>query len=129
MKIVIGWPPNIKKIKKILTPAEGMVFTYGDTIYNPSGAYVADHLQIHEQVHMAQQKKPETWWNKYLIDPRFRLEQELEAYRAQYKFAEKAIKDRNQRARFLHAIASDLASKSYGGIISYLEAIEGITKK
>lgn len=127
MNQIIGYPPNFKRIEKKLKPTSDTVFTYGNDIYNPGGGFIADHLLVHEQIHAQQQAgKPETWWNKYLIDPKFRTEQELEAYRAQYLFAKSALKDRNKLAIFLHTIALDLSSPIYGNILSYIDAVKEI---
>jgi len=106
------------------------VFTYGSTIFNPGGYDIPDHLAAHESVHGDQQKHDETvaklWWQRYLADPSFRLDQETEAYRSQYKFICEKVKDRNTRYRALHQIATDLSGKMYGNLISFTEAIRRI---
>ena len=130
MKQIIDYPPNIKQIKEVfpILP-ESMLFCYGDVIYNPNGQELADHIQIHELTHSdQQQEKPEEWWNKYLNSISFRLLQESEAYRKQYQFAKKFIKDRNNLFKFLHLLAVNLSSEMYGKICSYEEAIKIIRK-
>lgn len=132
MKIINELPPNIKDIEKAFGPMpkdSPIVFTYGDTIYNPSKLEIDPHLMAHEQVHEIQQKQigVELWWEKYLGDVQFRLKQELEAYAVQYKW----VKDRytNGTAKwFLHRIALDLASPMYGSIIGVYEAETKIRK-
>jgi hypothetical protein len=84
---------------------------------------------MHEQTHMLQQKAiggPVKWWRQYLKDPKFRLIQELQAYRNQYKYFCRQVKDREQQFRALHKLATDLASPMYGGILSYQDALQGI---
>ena len=126
MQIIIENPPNILKIKQVFDIEDKkMVFCWGDVLYNPSGLNIADHIKIHELVHSRQQVIPQAWWDKYLIDSEFRLSQELEAYRAQYQFSKKFIKDRNVLARFLWVIASDLANL-YNVNISRQEAMKQI---
>lgn len=125
MKIVNDFPPNIAAIAKKF-PIHGFnpVFTYGDTLYNPSGGPISDDLMAHEQTHERQQQAigVEQWWAMYLEDETFRLTQETEAYRAQYKAVQD--KPRNWRRLFLQAIARDLSSKLYGSIINTKQAKE-----
>lgn len=126
---VKSFPPNIKKIRQRFNlPDKDIVFTYGNILYNPTGNYI-DHLPliVHEETHMIQQgSNPEEWWNKYLNDDSFRLSQEIEAYRNQYKVAKKLIKDRNQLAVYRTILAGDLSGPMYGNIISFFEALNEI---
>lgn len=121
-------PPNIGDIiATFKVKPEKVVFCYSPYLYNPSGAYIPDNLLVHEEIHEKQQNgNPEDWWKKYLIDIQFRIDQELEAYREQYKFYCKQYKDRNTRARFLHILALDFSSEMYGSCISYQEAVQRI---
>ena len=127
MKVIYEYPPNIEKIKKVLSiPESGVVFTYGDTIYNPSKGTIDELLEKHEEVHMKQQTDPEEWWSRYLTDITFRASQELEAYRAQYKEAKKVIKDRNILFKYLKLLAKDFSSEQYGNPMSFEQAIKEI---
>lgn len=131
MNVSFEKPPIYDEAVKLfkLTPEQGTIFTYGDTVYNPWKIEIPDHLQVHEEVHMVQQgKDPARWWKKYFADTDFRLSQELEAYRKQYKFACKHIKDRNAQSRFLWDLAEMLASPMYGNLISFQEALGKIRK-
>ena len=100
------------------------VFTYGDTIYNPGKISLSPDLVIHEEVHERQQKNmnvlyrfgPAIWWRKYLRDPKFRFEQELEAYRAQYAFFERALTDRQLKHKILEDLAGKLIGPMYGNM-------------
>ncbi len=131
MEIINKEPPHFKEIKMVFD-LEGIkpVFTYGDKIYNPMNLKIPDHVIEHEKVHAEQQKHStfwaRLWWKKYLKNPQFRLNQELEAYKVQYQFAKKLIKDRNALARFLNQIAQDLSGKMYGNVISCGEAMNKI---
>ena len=124
MEIVFDFPPNIEELRKHFTLKKTVVFTYGNKLYNPGRGNIDEHLMKHEQTHSRQQSShltPAEWWGRYIEDPKFRLSQELEAYRIQYKsFA--VDKDRNKTFLFLHGIASDLSSGIYGNAISYDEA-------
>lgn len=126
MKIVIDYPPNIEAIKKVVTLNKGIIFTYGDTIYNPDDGYIDAAILAHEEIHEKQQgDDPAGWWVKYLESPEFRLNQELQAYRKQWRVFSKG-KDRNLTFKFLYGIAGHLAGAMYGNIISIDEAVKRI---
>lgn len=132
MKISYSKPPIYDKAKAAFQFKEpGTIFTYGDTIYNPGGVPLTPDLITHEEVHERQQKAigafgARRWWKRYLKDPQFRFEQELEAYRAQYKFVKGFIKDRNTLAAYLNEIAGFLSGPMYGNIISRSDAAQRI---
>lgn len=127
MKIIQSYPPNFEKIREKFDPPRNTVFAYGDTIFAPDGVNLSEDLIVHESVHCKQQGGDiDGWWKRYMEDEQFRLSQEVEAYREQYKFFKKHSKDRNSHARFIHRIAGDLCSGMYGSIISYSEAINKI---
>lgn len=101
---------------------DGIIFTYGDTVYSK---YPLDEFKVvHEGVHVVQQTSmgKEEWWDRYLKDVEFRLSQELEAYTAEVKYIKENVKDRNEKSRLIHRICKDISSAIYGNIISYQEA-------
>lgn len=103
---------------------ENVVFTYGDTIYAASNVIreMPFHLVAHELTHVFQQLKmgKDKWWDKYLKSNKFRLEQETEAYRQQYKVAKN--KSDITGAYVLEKVAKDLSGDLYGNIISFEKA-------
>lgn len=110
-----------------LKPTPDTCYAYGRFLYNPSGNEIQVNLKIHEEVHMIRQNPdPDEWWDKYLKDPVFRLEEEILAYQKQYKYAKMMIKDRNELFKFLNRLANDLSSPMYGSIISKTEALKKI---
>jgi hypothetical protein len=125
MKIIKGVPPNIEKIKKKFNlTGINVVFTYGDTIYSPHSDKLPEHLIVHERVHEKQQgKEPEQWWNRYLSEDNFRIQQESEAYRTQYNFVAPKV-SRQQRRQFLKELATSFSSKMYGSILTFNQAKE-----
>ncbi len=125
MNIKIGNPPNIEEIKSLLDISKNdkIIYTYGDTIYNPNNIEIPDHLYLHEFTHFKQQgNDPDKWWKRYLKEVDFRISQEVEAYGEQYKFICRSIKDRNKREKILGTLASLLSSEVYGQMIDSLEA-------
>ncbi len=126
MKILIEHPP-IHILNMILDagmkPTTTTVYTYGDTIYNPGNINIEENLIEHEFIHSIQQgTKPDVWWQRYVTDPYFRIEQESEAYGHQYNFLCKQFKDRNKRNKILLDLANFLSSPIYGSIISKFDA-------
>ncbi len=105
---------------------DGVVFTVSDIVYSPYS--ITPDLLVHEKTHEKQQRVIGTklWWEKYFDDEPFRLEQELEAYRAQYAYLKATMKDREKLFKKLHFICSKLSGTMYGNIISYSEAMEKI---
>lgn len=131
MNIVRGTPPNFRAIVAVFPFAkrEGVIFTYGDTIYVNGEPNLPVQLKAHEACHIDQQKRcggPDAWWERYLLDPTFRLEQELVAHRAEYRTLKHL--DRNGAARSLDFIASRLASPLYGELISKAQARRAIVQ-
>ena len=130
MKIINEFPPNFEDIArkfdfKDLKP----VFTYGDKIYNPSAGHISEDLLKHEEVHERQQGNygsVQDWWLRYLNDDIFRMSQELEAYRTQYKFVVDKGTTRDIRRQFLQDLAKNFSSKLYGNIINKNQALEFI---
>ena len=122
-EIKIEYPPNIEKIKEILTLSGKEIFAWDGIIYNPGNGYISPPLIAHENVHFKQQNgDPEKWWDRYLTDVDFRLSQELEAHREEYKEFCKSVKDRNKRSRYLFEISLRLSSSMYGNLLSQKEA-------
>ena len=128
MKVVTGYPPNFAQIDEVFNVRErsGVIYCYGSTIFVPDGGDVPPELLAHEHVHYVRQTDTvtliEAWWAKYLVDPEFRLAEELPAHRAEYRKVCDTVKDRNARNRALHAIAGKLAGPLYLGIISHSKA-------
>lgn len=113
------YPPNIDKVREVLDVSKpGVIFTYGNEIYIPSGIPLPDHLEVHEGVHVKQQylMGKDTWWEQYLHDEQFRLSQELEAYREQMRFIKQRY-SRDYRRMMLNQLAKDLSSGIYGKVI------------
>lgn len=137
MKISTNPPPNNiaeRAIKAFgLTDVkfeDGLMFTYGDTIHSVRN--VDPDFIVHESEHskrqLAYEGGPEAWWEKYFTDKEFVLQEELAAYRAQYKFVCIKVKDRNKRNLLLMDYAGALSGKLYGNIIEGMAAMQAIKK-
>lgn len=128
MEIVVARPPNYDEViaRFPFAANHGVIFTYGQTIYNPSSVEISAALKCHESVHAQRQGEDEeeirAWWSRYLNEPMFRVEEELLAHRAEYRAFKGWTKDRNAVARELDTIARRLSGPLYGGVLSYAAA-------
>jgi hypothetical protein len=128
--IKVAFPPNYEDIKKLSSHQPGVIYCYGQDIYNPDDCYIDDYQLTHEGVHTRQQgDNPTDWWRRYLLDVDFRFVCELEAFQAQYKHFCRDYKDRNRRNSFLVKLAISLSSDTYGKICTQQEAIKAINSK
>ncbi len=113
-----AYPPNYQEIVKVLPGARGygVIFSYGDKIYVPTGRPLEHHLKVHEAVHGIRQKElgVEFWWRRYLNDKVFRYHEELVAHRAEYLSRINEAEGRNQRRVILKQVAMRLAAPLYG---------------
>lgn len=125
MKTSKEFPPNWNAIQ-IAFPGiaeHRPIFTYGDTIHNPFDRSVPSDIIFHESVHTVQQGDfPDVWWERYLSDAAFRLDQEIEAYGAQYAFVLRHIKNGRLNKMALASMAQALSGESYGKLLSFGEA-------
>lgn len=125
IKIVKGLPPNIGVIRlffKLPDKLENVAFAYGDAIYSLGDP--SEDLIRHEAVHLEQQKRiggPEIWWKKYMEDKKFRLEQEIPAYRAQLH-SWRLANDKKWHKYCLEQMATHLSSEIYGNMVDYKTA-------
>ena len=130
MQVLNKWPPNIAEIQKVFPVSQfNPVFTYGNTLYNPTGGRIPPDLIAHEEIHEKQQAKmgAENWWKLYLENKSFRLEQEAEAYRRQYEYGQSNY-NRQQRKSLYHEILKHLSSALYGNLITIKQAKELINE-
>lgn len=108
-------PPNYARILDTFPNASnyGILFTYGQDIYNPSGGVIPDWLLAHEKKHCERQTDPEAWWEQYLTDDEFRYNEELIAHREEYRVQMKKTKDRNVRIKLAVVAAKRLVAPLY----------------
>lgn len=135
MRVIDGWPPIIDEIRAAFPIADrsDIIFSWGESIYAPGGQQVSPAIMIHERVHCIRQISHvggvTGWWRSYLADPKFRLDEEILAHRAEFRFwatkpnANKPVDGfRSARLYHLTQIAKRLASPLYGLSISMADA-------
>lgn len=122
-------PPNWDKLVHLFgADWKHTIVTYGDTFH--ACRRPTEDLEVHEAVHSRQQgADPAAWWERYYKDAEFRFEQELEAYREQYKFMQKNTRDRNLLLRMRDRLARDLSSPLYGKCVKFEDAFCMIAQK
>lgn len=117
LKIALTQPPMLDRILAVFPKASepGVIFTFGGTIYNPSGINIPAALLAHEEVH-GKRQHPDgwlLWWEAYLTDPEFRYNEELHAHAAEFKVQLRHTPDRNDRAKLMMATAQRLLAPLY----------------
>jgi len=122
--IIKGTPPNIDAIQDrfpaVAELMDRVVFTYAPDIYAPVETLPPD-LRAHEEVHIKQQgDDPSSWWERYLTEDDFRLEQELEAYAVQLHMWKSSGNSKFKKAKDM--FVKDLAGPMYDLPITYQDA-------
>lgn len=131
-RIIKAFPPNFSSIAKVfpVKGKQGIVYAYGDTIYNPSGKPLPPWIVAHEEVHLKQQSfhQLETkWWAAYIVSPQFRLAMEIEAHIVEWNTYKHANGLTMEVTRYLDQMATRLSGPLYGNMLSYADAIKEIT--
>lgn len=125
--IIVGIPPNYAAIKARFPECErhGVIFSYGDTIFNPSGVSIPREVMVHEATHGLRQEAQgvEEWWKRYLAEPLFCLDEEIYAHHSEYRAA---IKRHGPRPRDLRRIAERLSGPLYGNLLTFEQAKHAI---
>lgn len=121
LEVVRERPPNFDKLVAVFPQCvePGVIFAYGGKIYAPSETEISRELDAHERVHIERQgDDPDAWWDRYLVDKEFRLEEEVLAHRAEFKqFCRRQV-DPVKRRREQIRIAKKLSSALYGNLIT-----------
>jgi len=116
--------PYIKDFKDRFPITENTAFVYNGKIYH--NIELPDDILIHEEAHIKRQNKigADLWIKRYLTDDKFRLEEEVYAYKVQIN----SIKDRNDRNLCRLECVKNLSSTLYGNLVSSLEAFKLLSK-
>ncbi len=135
MKVVHAPPPIFEEILSVFPDAgrPGVMFCFGDKIYAPGPPRtIGREFVAHEQVHCDRQGADIlAWWRRYLVDPVFRLEEELPAHIAEFKSLceqQRAhwVSYRALRRTVAAHVARKLAAPLYGRMITVEDARKAI---
>lgn len=133
MEILAARPPNFDAIvaKFPFARNEGISFSWGlnaegkPRIYCPSAEQIPPlHgvIKAHENVHCQRQGKDEdairAWWDRYLVDPMFRFEEEVLGHRAEDRAWRTYERDPRRLAYWRQVIAEKLAGPLYGSLVT-----------
>lgn len=133
MDLIAAYPPNIEAVAAVFPSAktiDGVLFTYGSKLYNPHQKVIPIWVLAHERRHTdIQGEQVAEWWDQYLVDGKFRFEQELLAHQDEYALMKKVVRNPEHRAAHTRFIARRLSSPLYGEMVSYGEALKLIRKK
>lgn len=132
VRVVYAQPPILQYIlDNGLQPSPTTIFAYSGAIYAPWVRDIRPDLIEHEKTHIRQQgDDPDAWWVRYVEDAYFRLDQEVEAYAAQYRFIVRNIRmDRNRQSLVLRDFATMLSGPIYGNMIGSQAAMKMIKSK
>lgn len=124
MRIIKAYPPIWSKIAKrfpYIKGRQGILYAWGDRLFNPSGIKVGPEVIAHEEVHGTRQLELDWksrdpilgWWQKYLADDAFRLDEEVRAHHAEWAVLSVAGAGWDT----LEALARRLSSPLYGNMI------------
>lgn len=114
-------PAVYKECQRVFRVGEwkvGIVIAYYPNIYCINDLSERPDIIVHEQTHLVQQDLygVEKWWERYLTDPKFRLEQEVPAYRNQIAYMRKNYNG-NRNKRLIQCFCRDMVAL-YGDMIS-----------
>lgn len=126
-RIVVGIPPNYAAIKARFPGCDrkGVIFSYGDTIFNPSAVSIPREIIVHEATHGLRQQDQgvERWWKRYIEEPFFLLDEELYAHRNEYKAL---VRRHGPGPKYLRRVAGRLAGPLYGNLLTLEQAMHAI---
>lgn len=125
MEIVIDYPPIYDKIKSAFPKVgRGIIFAWGNKIYNPSNVHVPKQLIAHERTHGRRQGNDvEGWWRRYLDEREFRLTEEIAAHITEMEYLLGPNPNRQMKRQNLSAISKRLVYPLYRFGISKTQAL------
>ena len=132
--IVSGRPPNFNKIISVFPAGSksNTIFAYSPFIYVSGKPKLSPALNVHENVHISRQESytggAEAWWDRYLVDKNFRLEEELLAHCAEYEYLIQ-FGSRDERRSALKNVAARLSGPLYNLGLSPKHAAKLIEEK
>lgn len=141
MKIIRAYPPNFVAIRTAFPQVvgrQGILYAWGDRVYNPSGVNVPWWLHEHEETHGKRQlagtvlrhgedSPVNAWWDRYIRDATFRLEEEIPAHQAEWRVFKSIKLNHKDQKTYLASMAQRLSGPLYNNMISLADAIKEIT--
>lgn len=133
-KVIKAFPPNFTSLTKAFPQikgraGQGIIFAYGDRIYNPSGRPLGQHILAHENEHCQRQNAQGvgSWWDAYMVNPQFRLAEEVLAHRIEWDTYQKYVTRLADQEDYLKTMVERLSGPLYGYLVTKAEAFNLIT--
>lgn len=142
MKIIKAYPPNFVQIRTAFPQVvgrQGILYAWGDRVYNPSGVNVPWWLHEHEETHgkrqlegfgsdlLSEDTMIHSWWNTYIEEPDFRLQEEIPAHQAEWRVFKSIRLNHKDQKTYLLRMAERLSGPLYNNMISLENALAEIT--
>lgn len=127
MEIVIDYPPIYDQIALAFPIAKrrGIIFAWGNKIYNPNNVSIPSQLIAHEGMHGRRQgNNIRGWWQRYLDEKEFRLVEETLAHIVEMTCLLGPNPNRQMRRHILRSTAKRLANPIYRHGISREKAYD-----
>lgn len=128
MRVVHALPPLFDEIDAAFNiKGKPVIFAWGDKIFAPGqSGELSKAILAHEAVHGERQQAysggVDAWWHRYIAEPRFRLDEEIPAHKAELSHLLTKAKGPSMRAHYLSVTAARLAAPLYGNLITIAEA-------
>lgn len=148
MKIIKAFPPIYAELTRHfpIKGVSGILYAWGDRIYNPSGVTVPEWLMAHETVHGERQShvfhptNPAlgtewekdailTWWQRYIHDHFFRLNEEVPAHQKEWEVINAMKIPGDTKERYLLNMANRLSGPLYNHLVGHGEALDLIQRR
>ena len=121
--VIVGKPPVYDRCVAAFGAdviiGKPILWSWGDKIYNPEDIDIPKELLAHEAVHGSRQSSDPArilqWWDHYLMNERFRFEEERLAHRAEWMYCARRYPGRRSLLA-LDAISTRLSSSLYGAM-------------
>lgn len=133
-KVLKAFPPNFTTLTKAFPQikgraGQGIIFAYGDRIYNPSGHPLGQQVLAHENEHCKRQNAMGvgSWWDAYMVNIKFRLEEEVLAHRAEWDAYQQYVTRLADQEDYLKMMIERLSGQLYGYMCTKAEAQALIT--
>ena len=103
MRSITSLPPNYARLLKAFPHIRfrrGMLFAFGERLYNPDQVMLTPELWEHEYTHQRQQAQlgtSDAWWNLYIEDVDFRFAMEHEAHMREIAALRERLKGKKLR--------------------------------
>ena len=124
MEIVVDYPPIYDEIKSVFPMAgRGVIYAWGNKIYNPYNVHIPRQLIAHERTHGRRQGNDVGgWWRRYLDEKEFRLAEEIVAHITEMVYLLGPNPNRQMRRQIVRSTAKRLTNPLYRYGISKAQA-------